>query len=334
LNAVKELENKMQKIKGVYNIYDDAEIGASELKINLNHYGEKLGFNEKILFQEIRPFFAKAEYDKTFDNNGIIRLKFYDKNKDTLEYLKLFRVNLPDTNQYIELSKIANFEIIKQFKKVHKYDGISAKTVYATLNKKIITVKDFYKKIDPLLKKFKKEGLILLIGGAAKKSKEFMKNIKEAMVVALLLIFLVLVLMFNSVFLPFVIISVIPLSFLGVIFGNMIMGINLTMLGMIGIVGLAGVVVNDGIVMIDFIKKAKSLEDVLTFASFRLRPILLTSFTTFFGLLTLMFFPYGQSQILQPLAIALGFGIMWGTLLNLFYLPVFYYTLRRKKLNE
>lgn len=324
----------MHKIKGVYNIYDDAEIGASELKINLNKYGQRLGFNEFNLFGQIRPYFAKAEYDKTFDKDGIIRLKFYDKNKDNLEFLKNFRVNIPNTNQYIELNKIANFEVIKQFKKIHKYDGISAKTVYATLNKKIITVKDFYQNINPLLEKFKKEGLTVLIGGAAKKSREFMKNIKEAMIIAILLIFLVLVLMFNSVFLPFVIISVIPLSFLGVIIGNMIMGMNLTMLGMIGIVGLAGVVVNDGIVMIDFIKKAKSLEDILTFASFRLRPILLTSLTTFFGLITLMFFPYGQSQILQPLAIALGFGIMWGTVLNLFYLPVFYYTLRRKKLNE
>jgi multidrug efflux pump subunit AcrB len=333
LSAIKELEKEIHKIKGVYNIYDDAELGASELKIEINSYGQRLGFNEFNLYTQIRPYFSKAEYDKTFGKSGIIRLKFYDKNKDKVEFLKNFRLNIPNTNQYIELDKIANFEIIKQFKKIHKYDGISAKTVYATLNKKIITVKDFYKKINPLLEKFKKEGLIVLIGGAAKKSKEFMRDIQEAMIVAVLLIFLVLVLMFNSLFLPFVIISVIPLSFLGVILGNMIMGMNLTMLGMIGIVGLAGVVVNDGIVMLDFIKKAKSLEDVLTFASFRLRPILLTSLTTFFGLITLMFFPYGQSQILQPLAIALGFGIMWGTMLNLFYLPVFYYVLRRKRLN-
>jgi HAE1 family hydrophobic/amphiphilic exporter-1 len=323
----------MKKIKGVYNIYDDAELGASEIKIHINEYGQKLGFNEMNLFSQIRPYFAKAEFDKTFDKNGIVRLKFYDLKKDNLEFIKSFKLNIPNSNKYIELSKIASFELIKQFKKIHKYDGVSAKSVYASLDKKIITVKEFYQKINPILTQLKKENIKILIGGAAKKSKEFLKDIKEAMVVAILLIFLVLVLMFNSIFLPFVIISVIPLSFLGVILGNMIMGMNLTMLGMIGIVGLAGVVVNDGIVMIDFIKKAKSLEDILTFASFRLRPILLTSLTTFFGLITLMFFPYGQSQILQPLAIALGFGIMWGTVLNLFYLPVFYYILRRKRLN-
>jgi len=334
IKAIHLLENEMKKIKGVYNIYNDAELGADELKLKINHYGEKLGFTQKGLFNELRAFFGEAEFDKTFDKDGVVKIKLKDKNKDFFKELKTFRVTLPETNQYIELDKICDFVITKSFKKIHKYDGIAAKTVYATLDKKIITTADFYKKINPLLKKFKKEGLTVIIGGAAKTSKAFMKDLKEALAVALLLIFLVLVLMFNSALLPFVIISVIPLSFLGVIAGNMIMDMNMTMLGMIGVVGLSGVVVNDGIVMIDFIKKAKNIDEVLLFASYRLRPVLLTSVTTFFGLLTLMFFPSGQSAILQPLAISLGFGLAWGTLLNLFYLPIFYYILRRKKLGN
>ncbi|WP_457560001.1 efflux RND transporter permease subunit [Caminibacter sp.] len=330
LQAIKELENAMKKIKGVYNIYDDAELGASELKFKINEYGKQLGITQKYLFNQLRAFWGEAEYDKTFDKEGIVKVKLLDINKDKFNELKNFRISLPQGG-YIELEKIADFIIKKQFKKIHKYNGIAAKTVYASLNKKIITTSDFYKKINPLLVKFKKEGLKIIIGGSAKKSKEFMKDVMEAMVVAVLLIFLVLVLMFNSVLLPFVVITVIPLSFLGVIIGNYIMGLNMTMLGMIGVVGLAGVVVNDGIVMIDFIKKAKTLDELLEFASHRLRPILLTSITTFFGLFTLIFFPFGQAQILQPLAVALGFGLMWGTLLNLFYLPVFYYILRKKR---
>ena len=332
INAIKLLESKMKKIKGVYNIYDDAEMGADELKLKINPYGQKIGFTQIGVFNELRGFFAEAEFDKTFDKDGIVKIILKDKNKDSLSELKNFRVTIPGTNQYIELNKICDFVITKAFKKIHKYDGIAAKTVYATLNKKIITTADFYQKIEKVLKKFKKEGITIIIGGAAKTSKEFMKDLKEALVVAVLLIFLILVLMFNSAVLPFVIISVIPLSFLGVILGNMIMDMNMTMLGMIGIVGLAGVVVNDGIVMIDFIKRAKSVDEVLEFASHRLRPVLLTSITTFFGLLTLIFFPSGQSAILQPLAIALGFGLAWGTLLNLFYLPIFYYVLRGRKL--
>ena len=333
IKAIKELEAKMKTIKGVFNIYDDAELGADELKLRINPYGQKLGFTQAGLFNELRGFFAEAEYDKTFDKDGIVKIILKDKNKDSFEELKTFRVNIPNTNQYIELDKICDFVITKAFKKIHKYDGIAAKTVYATLNKKIITTADFYEKVNPLIEKFKKEGLTILIGGAAKTSKAFVKDLKEAMIVAVLMIFLILVLMFNSAVLPFIIISVIPLSFLGVIAGNMIMDMNMTMLGMIGIVGLAGVVVNDGIVMVDFIKRAKNMDELFEFASHRLRPVLLTSITTFFGLLTLMFFPSGQSAILQPLAIALGFGLAWGTVLNLFYLPIFYYILRRKQLH-
>lgn len=332
IKAIKKLENVMKKIKGVYNIYDDAELGADELKLKINPYGQKLGFTQVSLFNELRGFFGEAEYDKTFDKDGIVKIILKDKNKDSYNELKNFRVTVPGTNQYIELDKVCDFVITRAFKKIHKYNGIAAKTVYGSLNKKIITTADFYKKVDPLLKEFKKEGLTVLIGGAAKTSKAFMKDLEESLIVAVLLIFLVLVLMFNSAVLPFVIISVIPLSFLGVIVGNMIMDMNMTMLGMIGIVGLAGVVVNDGIVMIDFIKRAKSVNEILEFASHRLRPVLLTSITTFFGLLTLMFFPSGQSAILQPLAIALGFGLAWGTVLNLFYLPIFYYILRRRRL--
>ena len=334
IQAIKLLEKNMQKIKGVYNIYDDAELGALELKLKLTPYAQKLGFTQGNVFNQLRAFFGEAEFAKTFDNEGIVKIILKDINKDKINELKYFRLTIPNTNQLIELNKIVTFEIKKSFKKIHKYDGIAAKSVYASLNKKIITVSEFYNKIDPILQEIKKEGLKVIIGGAAKTSKEFMKDLKEALVVAILLIFLILVLMFDSIMIPFVIISVIPLSFLGVIVGNMIMGMNLTMLGMIGIVGLAGVVVNDGIVMVDFIKKAKNLEEVLLYASYRLRPVLLTSITTFFGLLTLMFFPYGQSAILQPLAIALGFGLMWGTVLNLFYLPVFYYILNRKRLKS
>ena len=333
LKVIRVLENEMRKIRGVYNIYDDAELGADELKIKINEYGEKLGFTEVNVYNALRGFFSEAEFAKTFNKEGVVKIVFKDKNKDKIEELKYFRLNIPGSGEYIELNKIADFEIKKSFKKIHKYDGIAAKSVYASLNKKIITTAEFYKKITPFLEKIKKEGFKVIIGGAAKTSKKFMEDLKEALVVAVLLIFLVLILMFDSVILPFVVISVIPLSFLGVIIGNMIMGMNMTMLGMIGIVGLAGVVVNDGIVMVDFIKKANNLEEILNKASQRLRPILLTSITTFFGLSTLMFFPYGQSAILQPLAIALGFGLMWGTLLNLFYLPVFYYILNKNRIS-
>ena len=102
------------------------------------------------------------------------------------------------------------------------------------------------------------------------------------------------------------------------------MGLNMTMTGLIGTVGLAGVVVNDGLIMVNFIKNAMDTEDLMKKAKTRLRPILLTSLTTVLGLLTLIFFASGQAMILQPMAISLGFGIAWATVLNLIYVPLLY----------
>jgi multidrug efflux pump subunit AcrB len=94
--------------------------------------------------------------------------------------------------------------------------------------------------------------------------------------------------------------------------------------GLIGIVGLSGVVVNDGLIMVSFIKGAKDSEELMKKAGTRLRPILLTSLTTVLGLLTLIFFASGQALILQPMAISLGFGIAWATVLNLIYVPLLF----------
>lgn len=137
--------------------------------------------------------------------------------------------------------------------------------------------------------------------------------------------------MFNSLVLPLLTITVIPLSILGALIGNHIIGINLSMPGLMGIVGLSGVVVNDALIMLDFIRKAKNSDEIVELASMRLRPIFLTSLTTVLGLTTLIFFASGQSLIIQPMAVALGFGVAWATVLNLIYMPLLYAVVYRVK---
>ena len=92
----------------------------------------------------------------------------------------------------------------------------------------------------------------------------------------------------------------------------------------IGMLGLAGVVINDGIIMLDFLHGTHNADTFYERAKLRLRPILITSITTFLGLFTLIFYATGQAVILQPIAISIGFGLLWGTVLNLIYLPSLY----------
>ena len=126
--------------------------------------------------------------------------------------------------------------------------------------------------------------------------------------------------------------SVIPFAFLGVLVGHFIVGINLSMPSIIGFLGLAGVVINDGIIMLINLKKAQNMDDIYLYAAKRFRPIILTSVTTIIGLATLAFFPTGQASIFQPMAVSLAFGLAWGTVLNLLYLPVLYTITNQKRL--
>ena len=328
--ALNKIEKKLKTIKGVYNIYDDATMGAKLLKIKVNKYGEELGINQKYIVSSLRPYFSEGEFSKTIDND-IIKIKLKDVNRDNFKFLENFRINIPNTNNYILLNKVTNFYIENSFQKLNKYNGVLAKSVYANINHKLITTNEVYQKLQPLLKELEKEGIHYKIGGAKKVSKAFMKDMRYAGVLALILIFITLVAMFDSIILPFVVISVIPLSFLGVIVGNFLLGLNFTMIGMIGVIGLFGVAVNDGIIMIEFIRNAKNIEDLIKKATFRVRPIILTSMTTILGLSTLIFYPFGQSVILQPLAVAIGFGVAFSTILNLFYLPLFFAILKKIK---
>ncbi|MBU3939967.1 efflux RND transporter permease subunit, partial [bacterium] len=149
-------------------------------------------------------------------------------------------------------------------------------------------------------------------------------DMKATVLLALFLIFLTLLLIFAKIKYVLMVMSVIPLSILGALLGHKFLGMSLSMPSIIGILGLAGVVINDGIIMLDFLKGTHKAEEFFKRAKLRLRPILITSITTFLGLFTLIFYATGQAVILQPIAISIGFGLVWGTFLNLIYLPTLY----------
>ena len=329
--AIYSLKEKMASIPGVYNISDDLVEGEKELKLRVNRYGESLGFNEAILANALRPLFLKAEISKMFYKGKLTRIKSQDMNKDKLSALKTITVTIPNTTQQIQLKEVADFVITPSYATINKENGEKLYSVLGSLRKEAITSDEFLLKVKDTLEEIKKEGITVTIKGEQKENKKIQKEMAQAATIAIFLIFIALIWMFDSIALSLFVLSTIPLSLFGVLIGHIIMGMNLTMPGMLGIVGLAGVVVNDGIIMIDFIRRAKSYEDFIQKATHRLRPILLTSVTTILGLSTLIFFAAGQSVILQPMAVSLGYGIAWATVLNLFFLPLLYAMIKRIK---
>lgn len=321
-NAINEVKDQLSQIDGISNIADDILLGNQELKFSVNSYGQQLGFTENGIVNELKPFYFKGSFAKMYDEQGIVEIVMQSKNKDIKDSLNKFELNIPNSTQKVLLTDIVTFTKIATLSQIFKEDGTAIQSITASINGEI-TSAEVYEKVQPVLDKLKDE-VTIDIKGEQKENKIVQEEMAQAALIAIVLIFISLVWMFDSIIKSFIILSTIPLSILGVFLGHLVMGLNLTMPGLIGMVGLAGVIVNDGIIMMDFIKKAKNIEELKDYSLLRLRPILLTSLTTILGLSTLIFFASGQSLILQPMAVALGFGILWATVLNLYYVPMLY----------
>ena len=258
------------------------------------------------------------------DTIGIIRVKLLDNKKDDNYNLKDLQITTPDGKSKVALQDIANFIHIQSPLVLYKDNSKRVWSVTAQIIKGKTTASEVMKQLEPILNKLKAKGYEFVIKGEEEANRQVKREMMQAAIIALFLIFISLVLMFNSLILPLLTVSVIPLSIVGALAGAKIMGLNLTMPGAMGIVGLAGVVVNDAIIMLEFIRGSKSAKELVEKAATRLRPILLTSITTILGLSTLIFFASGQALIIQPMAISLGFGVAWATVLNLIYIPLVY----------
>ncbi|HIQ28397.1 MAG TPA: efflux RND transporter permease subunit [Sulfurovum sp.] len=331
LNAMKQVEEKLREIEGVEDIADNANEGERELKLRVNEYGQSLGFSEGYITSVLKGAFLKAEYAKMFNEKGLVRVKIEDVYKQDASEIGNFQLSTPDGQQRVKLSEVCDFTYQKSFVKIFKEDGDKVRSLFARVEKNIITPIEVMDKIEPLLETLKKQGVKLIIKGEEKENAKLQKEMTQALLIAIFLIFITLVWMFNSLVLPLIILTTIPLSLFGALLGTYMMGIHMTMPGMMGVIGLAGVVVNDGLIMLDFIKGSKNYKEMTKRADMRLRPILLTSITTVLGLSSLMFFASGQALILQPMAISLGFGVAWATVLNLYYVPLMYAVIYRVK---
>ena len=329
--AVKTIKEKLSSIKGVSNVADDILVGNMELKFKVNQYGQELGFTESYILSNIRPMYFKGAYSKMFDDEGIVEVVFQSKNKDELSSLNRFELIIPGTAQKVLLKDVVT--VVRKSAQSQIFKENSKRIVSITASSSGITSSEIFEQLNPVLDE-QREFVTIDVKGEQEENEKVQREMMQAAIMAIILILIALIWMFDSIVKSLIIISTIPLSVLGVLVGHLVVGINITMPSLIGIVGLAGVIVNDGIIMMDFIKKAKNLEEMKDYALMRLRPILLTSATTVLGLLTLMFFASGQALILQPMAIALGFGILWATILNLYYVPMVYRLIYLRKADK
>ncbi len=323
IKNVQKLTEELLNMNGIVSASNSLKFGIDEIKLRINEYGEKLGLTESYVGSYLSNLYLEKKKGVSFDEKEMLDIKINSINKDNYDNFK--NIEIPLTNgKFVRLYEVADFNIIKSFEQLVKDNTEKNFYVYANVNPEIITATEVLEKLAPTLDKIKKDDIKLVFKGEAEKKKDLKNDMLYATSLSLLLIMLSMLYLFNSFRETFILMSVIPFSLLGVLIGHEIMGLNLTMPSIIGSLGLAGVVINDGIIMMTYLKKAKKIEQVFYRATKRFRPIILTTVTTLIGMSSLIFFPTGQAVIFQPIAIALGFGLAWGTVLNLIYIPVLY----------
>jgi len=333
IDAMDLIRDKLATIDGVINVTDNIQFGIDEIKLEINPYGEMLGIDEATIGRAISDLYLSRKISTTFNDEGLLEIKIEGIERDSLDALSGLAIDI-DGGRSLSLGDVVEFKQIRSFEKVTKDNGVKNFYLFANIDPKSITADEVLSILDPTLKQIQKDGINIVQKGEREKKAQLKSDMLYASALAMVLILLSMLYLFNSFRDSLMLLSVIPFSFLGVIVGHMLLDVNIGMPSLVGILGLSGVVINDGIIMLVTLKDAKSIDDIFRLSAKRFRPIILTSVTTLVGLSTLIFFPTGQAVIFQPLAISLGFGLAWGTILNLIYLPVLYTLLNEKRLSE
>jgi HAE1 family hydrophobic/amphiphilic exporter-1 len=166
-------------------------------------------------------------------------------------------------------------------------------------------------------------------GGEFRRIGESLESLYQAFLIAILLIYVILVALFRSYVQPLIIMATVPLSFIGVVYGLFISNVDLSMMAFVGIIALVGIVINDSLVMIDFINRSRekgmSVERaVIESGKVRLRPIILTTLTTIGGLLPMALGVGGKEPMLTPMAVSIVWGLLFAMVLTLVVIPCLY----------
>ena len=331
--VVADLRENLRKIPGLFSLQDDNSAGRLEFRLALREEARLYGVTLSDLANQTRAGFFGLEatsVQRGADNVSVI-VRYPANERDSLSDLLSTWITTPSGDQ-IPLSTVAKIEEGQAPAQILRRDGRQVTTLTADLDTAISTSSEVKVLIETdLIPKLKAKynNLILTSGGEQREQADAQAALSQALGIALFIIFALLALVFRSYIQPIVVMSAIPLGLIGAVSGHYIMGIPLTILSIFGIIGLAGVVINNSLVMVDVYNEhiANNMvvrEAVILGTKQRFRPILLTSLTTFLGVYPLIMETSLQAQFLIPLAVSIGYGVLFGTVIIVLTVPALF----------
>jgi len=327
-----EIKQQLATYDGVFDINDSMSQGKEELRIDLKPEASLLGITRSNVIRQVRQAFfgVQAQRIQRGRNDVRVMVRFPMSERNSAAYLNNMLISNGEGIE-IPLSQIATLTPDTSPTEIRRVDGYRVVNVRADVEKNRVNMTvltaDLQQFLDSTVVKY--PGVTYSLGGEQEEQSESTNNLLFGLGAVLFAIYCLLAIPFRSYTQPFIVMSIIPFGIIGAMIGHWIMGTTLTIMSVLGMLALMGVLVNDSLVLVDYINKKcaagmQVLEAVLNAGTARFRPVMLTSLTTFFGLLPLLFERETQAQFLIPMAISLGFGIIFTTFVTLLLVPVNY----------
>ncbi len=330
------LQDSIKTMLGTQEVTDDFPPGKQEIRVIVDEEQSALyGFNTQYVAMNVRYAFDGIEATEYRDGDDEIDVivKYNEQNRSSVDDV----LNLRLTNmagQTVALREMVKFDIKPGPDEIKRFDQKRTIMVVGEINDEVTSLDQVNNNLKKIFPKMEEEfpGITFKIGGQFEEFMNVFQNITSLFILSLILIFLILGTQFNSYSQPLIILTTIPFALIGAILGLFISGNPFSIMAMFGFVALAGIVVNDAIVLIDFLNNRRSGKEttvyqywksIISAGRLRLRPIILTSLTTISGLFPMAFGIGGISEMWSPLANVILFGLLVSTLLTLFAIPCF-----------
>ena len=330
--VAEEVKARIRTYPTAFEIADSLSNGKEELQIELTAQGYAMGMSNAWVTRQVRDAYFGSQIQRIQRGRDDVRvmLRFPLSERQSISKLNDMLINTP-TGGKVPLSHVATLKPGKSASAIKRIDRYRTVNVTADIDKNTTNMTilnaDLKQFLTELMNKY--PGVSYSLEGEAREQADSFSSLAWGLVFVFFIIYCLLAIPFKSYVQPLIVMSVIPFGAIGAIVGHWIMGMDLTIMSLLGLMALIGVVVNDSLVLVDFINAKvrlgeKAHDAVLMAAQSRFRPVMLTSLTTFIGLMPLLFEKATQAQFLIPMAVSLGFGIIFATFITLILVPVNY----------
>ena len=331
--AAEDMKAQLSRFTGVFDIADSFRSGKQEIQLELLPEARNLGLTLRDLAQQVRSSFYGSEAQRVQRGQDDIRVmvRFPESERKSLGNLEDMYIRTPDGNQ-VPFYSVARFEVSRGYSKINRKDGRRQVVVSADVNRSIVSPEEVSAAIrTDLVPEFRKRypNIDVELGGEQEERAEALGGLALGSLFSLVVIYGLLAIPLRSYLQPLVIMSVIPFGAVGAIVGHFLLNEQLMFFSALGIVALSGVVVNASLVLVDYANRKRRegmhmVDAILEATSIRFRPIILTSVTTFIGLIPLMSTSTPATAPFLPMAISLAWGVLFATFITLLLVPCLY----------